>query len=55
VRRVLFDGPVPHIFISGDVVSTEHLGPGALALQKPFQDVDLQRAIRQAFATEAID
>jgi CheY-like chemotaxis protein len=55
MRRILLDGPVPHIFISGDVVSAEHLGPGALALHKPFQDADLQRAIRKAFATEAID
>lgn len=50
VRRILLNGPVPHIFISGDIVSAEHLGPGALALQKPFQDVDLERAIRQALA-----
>ncbi len=50
VRRILLNGPLPHIFISGDVISPEHLGPGALALQKPFQDVDLERAIQQALA-----
>ncbi len=50
VRRILLNGPVPHIFISGDAISAENLGPGALALQKPFQDADLERAIRQALA-----
>jgi CheY-like chemotaxis protein len=51
VRRILLNGPVPHIFISGDIVSAGDLGPSALALQKPFQDVDLERAIREALAT----
>jgi CheY-like chemotaxis protein len=50
VRRILLHGPVPHIFITGDILSPEHLGAGALALQKPFQDADLARAIEQALA-----
>lgn len=50
MRRILVNGPVPHIFISGDIIGAEHLGPGALALQKPFQDVDLKRAIQQSQA-----
>jgi CheY-like chemotaxis protein len=54
VRRILLNGPVPHIFISGDALSAEHLGPGALALQKPFQDVDLERAIRETFAIKPL-
>lgn len=45
VRRILLAGPVPHIFISGDKISAEHLSFGAVALQKPFQDADLARAI----------
>jgi CheY-like chemotaxis protein len=50
MRRILMNGHIPHIFISGDKISAEHLGPGALALQKPFQDADLEHAIRKAFA-----
>jgi CheY-like chemotaxis protein len=55
VRRILLNRPVPHVFISGDAISAEHLESGALALQKPFQDVDLERAIRQAFAAKPLE
>jgi CheY-like chemotaxis protein len=50
VRRILLNGPVPHIFVSGDVLSAEQLNPSAILLQKPFQEKDLARAISQAFA-----
>ena len=50
VRRILLKGPVPHIFISGDVLSAEQLDASAILLQKPFQEKDLARAIVQAFA-----
>jgi CheY-like chemotaxis protein len=50
VRRILLNRRVPHIFISGDVLSAGHLDAEAIVLQKPFQEQDLARAIRQAFA-----
>ena len=50
VRRILLNGPVPHIFISGDVLSAEQLDASAILLQKPFQENHLARAILQAFA-----
>jgi CheY-like chemotaxis protein len=52
VRRILLHGPVPHIFMSGDALCVESLGPNALVLRKPFQDVDLEQAIHQAFAAK---
>ncbi|MDB5402236.1 MAG: two-component system, response regulator PdtaR [Acetobacteraceae bacterium] len=44
VKRILQDGPVPCVFISG---APMHLGrPGAHVLQKPFLEGDLVRAIQ---------
>jgi two-component system, response regulator PdtaR len=42
VERILRTGPVPCVFISGAHVRR----PGATALQKPFLEADLVRAIR---------
>jgi DNA-binding response OmpR family regulator len=42
VERILRTGPVPCVFISGADVRR----PGATALQKPFLEADLVRAIR---------
>lgn len=50
VRQILLDGPVPHIFISGDVLSAEQLDASAILLQKPFQETDLAQAIQRAFS-----
>ncbi len=44
VERILRNGPIPCVFISGAPV---HLArPGANVLQKPFLEEDLVRAIR---------
>jgi CheY-like chemotaxis protein len=50
VEQIVLNGFVPHIFMSGDVLNPERLDPRAIALQKPFQDEDLARAIQRAFA-----
>ncbi len=44
VERILLNGPVPCVFISGAPVSLA--GRGVNALQKPFLEEDLVRAIR---------
>jgi CheY-like chemotaxis protein len=49
VERILRDGPVAHIFMSGDAFIGDRLDPGAVTLRKPFQDNDLERAIELAF------
>lgn len=48
IRRIERDGPVPHIFMTGDTASAlEGDTPGATTLRKPFQDQDLARAIER--------
>ncbi|MEP7209709.1 MAG: response regulator [Alphaproteobacteria bacterium] len=51
VAEILLAGPVPHIFMTGDVLSGGGSESGAITLRKPFQDHHLAEAIRLAFAT----
>ncbi len=51
VDRILRDGFVPHIFVSGDNLKPEMLDPRAVRLSKPFDERDLFVAIQQALAT----
>jgi DNA-binding response OmpR family regulator len=44
VDRILRDGPVPCVFISGAV--QHRTRAGAMSLQKPFAEADLVRAIQ---------
>lgn len=46
VERVSRAGPVPHLFISGDVFQPAM--PGAVLLRKPFRVADLVQAIGRA-------
>ncbi|SDR54237.1 Response regulator receiver domain-containing protein [Rhizobiales bacterium GAS191] len=48
VEAILRDGFVPHVFVSGDVMSVQALRPGAVVIQKPFREPDLVRAIQRA-------
>jgi len=50
VAEILRAGPIPHVFMSGDVSRVRALRPGAVTLQKPFREPDLARAIRRALA-----
>lgn len=54
VRRILLNGPVPHIFMSGDALGALELDASAILLRKPFQEKDLARAIVLAFAVPPI-
>jgi DNA-binding response OmpR family regulator len=49
VDEVLRAGPMPHLFVSGDIRQVSALRPHAVVLQKPFREADLVRAIEQAF------
>ena len=54
VDNILRAGPIPHVFMSGDVSRVRVLRPGAVTLQKPFRESDLLRAIRRALSAEGI-
>lgn len=52
VDTILRAGPIPHVFMSGDISRVRALRPGAVTLQKPFRESDLLRAIRRAMSAE---
>ncbi len=45
VARILARRPTPFVFASGDLTSARTRFPRAVAIQKPFNDADLARAI----------
>jgi two-component system, response regulator PdtaR len=53
VDEILRTGFVPHVFISGDISTVRALKPGAVAIQKPFNDSVLVRAIQSALGAVA--
>lgn len=52
VERILLNGPVSYIFMSGDPLMGMPLDSPPIALRKPFRDHDLARAIRLAIAAD---
>jgi two-component system, response regulator PdtaR len=44
------DGPLPHVFMTGDNVRNVKLGAGTIVLQKPFLDSALVTAIDAAMS-----
>jgi DNA-binding response OmpR family regulator len=48
VDQILNTGFVPHLFISGNIKKVLARRPGAVAIQKPFRDSELDQAIRRA-------
>jgi CheY-like chemotaxis protein len=48
VDQILSTGFVPHLFISGDIKKVLARRPGAVAIQKPFRDSELNQAVRRA-------
>jgi CheY-like chemotaxis protein len=53
VAQILRAGPMPHIFASGDAEQVRARMPGAVVIQKPFQEADLARAIQRAMEAVA--
>lgn len=47
IDRILRDGFVPHIWMSGDPTRRAQLPPGVAVLQKPFSEPALELAIAQ--------
>jgi len=54
VEEILRTGFVPHVFASGDTSSIRALRPDAVAIQKPFRESDLVRAIHLALNTRSV-
>lgn len=48
VARILKDGMVPYIFMTGDRMVREEVPANAIILQKPFLDADVDQAIHAA-------
>jgi len=53
VEEILRTGWVPHVFVSGETSTIQSLRPGAIVIQKPFRDIDLNRAIQRALDAPA--
>jgi two-component system, response regulator PdtaR len=53
VEEILRAGWVPHVFVSGETSSVHALRPGAIVMQKPFRETDLNRAIQRALNAPA--
>jgi DNA-binding response OmpR family regulator len=54
VTEILRAGPMPHLFVSGDISRIQTLRPGAVAIQKPYKESDLARAIQLALDAPSI-
>ncbi len=48
VEEILRTGWIPHVFVSGETSTIQALRPGAIVIEKPFRDIDLDRAIQRA-------
>jgi len=48
MESVLRDGPMPHIFVSGDTARIRTLKPLSIVLEKPYFQPDLEQAILRA-------
>ena len=53
VEEILRRGWVPHVFVSGETSTIQALRPGAIVIQKPFRDIELNRAIQRALDAPA--
>jgi len=47
---ILQDGPMPHVFVSGDISRIRTQQPLAVVLEKPYFETDLEQAIWRALA-----
>jgi DNA-binding response OmpR family regulator len=53
VEEILRTGWIPHVFVSGETSTIQALRPGAIVIQKPFRDMELDRAIQRALDATA--
>ena len=48
VKDIVRDGVVPHVLVTGDLLSNLDLGPDAVLIQKPYRQTDIVAAIARA-------
>jgi len=48
IEAVLGNGPVPHVFVTGDAMRIKRLRPDSVVLEKPYREIDLARAMQRA-------
>jgi CheY-like chemotaxis protein len=53
VEAILRTGWVPHLFVSGEISTIQALRPSSIVIQKPFREMDLNRAIQRALDAAA--
>ena len=53
VTAILRAGPVPHIFVSGDLSKVKAAKPDSVAIRKPYREADIAQAIRRALDAAA--
>lgn len=53
VKEILRNGFVPHVFVTGDALRGNWLGPDTVLIRKPFRVSDLDQAIQRALAMVA--
>jgi two-component system, response regulator PdtaR len=54
VETIYRTGPVPHVFVCGDVSKVQALRPSSIFMQKPYREADLARVIQQALDAASI-
>jgi two-component system, response regulator PdtaR len=47
-------GPVPHVFVSGDIAKLRALEPGSITIQKPYREFELALVIQRALAGRSV-
>ena len=47
-------GPVPHVFVSGDIARIRALRPGSIVIQKPYRESELALVIQRALQPAAL-
>lgn len=47
-------GPVPHVFVSGDIAKIRALRPGSIAIQKPYRESELALVIQRALGPDFV-
>jgi DNA-binding NarL/FixJ family response regulator len=53
VKKILKEGFVPHVFVTGDILRGLSLGPEAVLIQRPYSGSDLVAAIALAIGGRA--
>jgi CheY-like chemotaxis protein len=54
IEQILCTGFVPHVFVTGDALRVQTLRPGAVVIQKPFDEAALARAMQRALGAAAV-